>query len=214
MALSNVQAMEVVDLFVNNFVLEKNYEKRLRLFQRFGDIFGKGVVKWKEMAQQVMEEKGVEKSTIEEYKNIMYSKKDDSFEYEIRELVKEDFSMVREILNDAFDTLLTVYDDEQLEKFITGYSLVACDKGDILGVVLACAISGLYADTVYIDSLAVAQYAREKGIAKRLISTIRSKAYQNKIYTLKLMTDKKIEAYQMYKHIGFVESKHVLMTKW
>ena len=64
------------------------------------------------------------------------------------------------------------------------------------------------------DSLAVAPFARRKGIARNLLKTIQKKAYKNEIYSVKLMTDRQLEAYKMYRHLGFNESKYVMMTKW
>ena len=215
MALSNEQVVEAVELFVNNFALEKNEEKRLRLFQCFGDVFGKGITGWKDMAFKIMEERDLDHCIVKEYMDLISQKKEVTCEYEIREMVESDFPMICEILNYAFDVFLTMDNDaDQLRKFITGYSFVACNKGDILGVVLACVIPGLHMDTVYVDSLAVAQYARGKGIARKLLKIIQTKAVKNRIYSIKLMTDRQLEAYQMYRHIGFKESKYVLMTKW
>lgn len=44
MVLSRVQAEETLELFENNVVLETTGMKRKRLFQRFGDIFGNGII--------------------------------------------------------------------------------------------------------------------------------------------------------------------------
>ncbi len=63
------------------------------------------------------------------------------------------------------------------------------------------------------DSLAVAQYARGKGIARKLLKIIQTKAVKNRIYSIKLMTDRQLEAYQMYRHIGFKESKKMLAKR-
>ena len=215
MALTNGQVMEVVELFTNNFMLEKNTDKKLRLFQSFDDVFGKGIKGWTDMVLNIMGERGIDQSIVQEYIGLMNQRKDETCDYEIREMVENDFWMVCEILNYAFDKLLTIDSNaEQLRKFITGYSFVACNKDDILGVALACVIPGLNMDTIYVDSLAVAPFARRKGIARNLLKTIQKKAYKNEIYSVKLMTDRQLEAYKMYRHLGFNESKYVLMTKW
>ena len=88
MALSNEQVVEAVELFVNNFALEKNEEKRLRLFQCFGDVFGKGITGWKDMAFKIMEERDLDHCIVKEYMDLISPKKEVTCEYEIREMVE------------------------------------------------------------------------------------------------------------------------------
>ncbi|MDO5424044.1 MAG: GNAT family N-acetyltransferase [Eubacteriales bacterium] len=214
MALSNKQVIEVVDLFANNFVLEPNSESRKRLFQRFGDVFGRGIVNWQDMVLKILEEKDVDSTLVKEYKDLLAPRQDENYGYEFREMTENDFPMVYEMLNHTFDTILTSYDNEHFKKFLTGYSFVACDKEDILGVALAYPIPGLHSDIIYVDSLAVAQYARGRGIAKKLLNTIQKKGHMNQIYCMRLITNRQLEAYQMYRHLGFQESKYVLMEKY
>ena len=80
MALSKLQAEEVLELFLNNFINEATGVNRKRVFQRFDDIFGSGIANWKKLT---------------------LDKKD--LDYEYRELCENDFIMVRELLNRGFD---------------------------------------------------------------------------------------------------------------
>lgn len=214
MALSKLQAEEALELFINNFVLENTGIKRKRLFQKFGDVFGNGIVEWKALALDIMKEKAIHKDIVDEFCCLVDGNKENNSDYEYRELKEEDFKMVRELLNRAFDTILTELDDEHLKKFINGYSLVACDKGDIVGVIMCYPIMSLHADMLYVDSLVVSEYARGRGIVRALLESVQRKGIKNRIYCLKLMTDKHLDAYQMYRHLGFNESKYVLMSKW
>ena len=214
MALSKLQAEEALELFINNFVHETTGIKRKRLFQRFGDVFGNVIVEWKASVLDIMKERDIDNEIIEEFTCLVDENKTNNSAYEYRELREEDFKMVRELLNRAFDTILTELDDEHLKKFINGYSLVACDKGDIVGVIMCYPIMSLHANMLYVDSLVVSEYARGRGIARALLETVQRKGIMNRIYCLKLMTDKHLDAYQMYRHLGFNESKYVLMSKW
>ncbi len=214
MALSKVQVEETLELFANNFVFESAGINRKRLFQRFGDTFGQGIVEWHDLVLSILKEKDVCDEIVNEFILLTNEKKIVDSVYEYRELTERDFSMVRELLNRSFDLILTEFDDEHLKKFINGYSLVACDKGDIVGVIMSYPIMSLQSNMIYVDSLAVAEYARGRGIARGLLDNVRTKAVKNRIYCLKLMTDKHLDAYQMYKHMGFSESKYVLMSKW
>ena len=49
MALSKLQVEETLELFVKNFINETTGINRKRLFQRFEDVFGKGIVEWKSL---------------------------------------------------------------------------------------------------------------------------------------------------------------------
>lgn len=214
MALSKLQVEEALELFVNNFVHETAGINRKRLFQRFGDVFGNGIVEWHNLVLDLMREKDIDKGIVNEFEHLIGENKKKNLNYMYRELSEEDLKMVRELLNRAFDTILTEYNDEHLKKFINGYSLVACDKGDIVGVIMSYPIMSLHSNIIYVDSLVVAEYARGSGIARALLNNVHKKAIKNGIYCLKLMTDKHLDAYQMYRHLGFNESKYVLMTKW
>ena len=214
MALSKLQVEETLELFLKNFINETTGINRKRLFQRFEDVFGKGIVEWKALILEAMKERSIATEIIDEFTNLMGEKNNSSIDYEYRELREEDFIMVRELINRAFDTILTELDDEHLKNFLNGYSMVACDKGDIIGVIMCYPIMSLQSNMLYVDSLVVAEYARGRGIARTLLEKVKSKSIKNRIYCLKLMTDKHLDAYQMYQHLGFNESKYVLMSKW
>lgn len=213
MALSKLQAEEVLELFLTIFANEETGANRKRIFQRFDDVFGGGITNWKKLTLDVMNERSFENAVINEFSSLIEGNKKDS-DYEYRELCEDDFIMVRELLNRAFDMILTEFDNEHLKKFINGYSLVACDKGNILGVIMCYPIMSLQSNMLYIDSLVVAEDARGQGIARALLDNVRTRAIKKRIYCLKLMTDKQLDAYQMYRHLGFNESKYVFMSKW
>ena len=213
MALSPMQVKEVIDLCANNFVQEKDCLKRKRLLQRFDDTFGRGIHNWKDILLEAITEKDPNGASKEIYSELVnsVSKNDGNFDY--RELCEADLPMVRELINRAFGFFLTDRDDDQLKKFINGYSFVACNKEDVLGISLAYVIPGLMSDKLYIDTLVVSEAARGQGIARHLIEVQQNKGYKNRIYSTYLMTDRQLEAYQLYQHLGFRESKYAFMSK-
>ena len=213
MALSATQADAVVTLFVDGFLLETDVLKRKRMVQNFEDNFGRGITDWKERLLKALEEKTTDEKILEEYRMLSGRTvlKGEDFTY--RAFCEQDFPAVRELLNRAFDMCITEYDNEQIKKLVNGYSMVACDKDDILGVALTYVIPGLHFDKLYVESLAVSEHARGQGIARRLLNEIQKKGYKNKVYTMQLITNRQLEAYQMYKHLGFGESKYVLLSR-
>lgn len=75
MALSKLQAEETLELFLNNFVHETTGIKRKRLFQRFGDVFGNGIVEWKASVLDIMKERDIDNKIIEEFTCLVDEKK-------------------------------------------------------------------------------------------------------------------------------------------
>ena len=131
---------------------------------------------------------------------------------EIRPLEKEDFEQVREVMNAAFDLMVADHDIAKFEAFVeSGYSFVAYKDEEILGAVLAHEQPDLSIPIVYINSFAVAEHARGQGIGKALFESLRKKVRENHLLLIKLQTDPKIEAYQIYKHWGMQESELVQM---
>ena len=138
--------------------------------------------------------------------------KDKKADCEIRSILKEDFEQVREIMNVAFDLMVTSHDMAKYDVFVeSGYSLVAYKDEEILGAILAHEQPDLSAPLVYINSFAVAEHARGQGIGKALFKALKEKVRDNNIFLMKLQTDPKIEAYEIYKHWGMQESELVMM---
>lgn len=214
MALTQKQADTVVDLFSGLFAKSDQKEERKEIFLEFEDVFGKGIYDWKTICREKMEQYAPDKEIIEHFDTLANRKKEDNNKYLVRELDKTDIKEVRELINRAFHSHLTSYDEEKIEKFVgNGYSLVACCSDEILGVILGYVMPDLYSGAIYIDTFTVTEAARGYGIGTKLISHIEKYALSNKIYTLKLHTDKTKKAYQIYKHLGFQESENVLMRK-
>lgn len=119
------------------------------------------------------------------------------------------------MINSAFDFVLTFYDDYKIEKFMeSGYSFVACHNDETLGVILGYLVPDLNLDVIYIDTLVVAESARGSGIGKKLLAQVSKQAQFDKVHILRLQTEKNSDAYQIYKHLGFCETKLVQMKKY
>lgn len=153
-------------------------------------------------------------SVIEEYEKLSTrnDNTDKKPDCEIRLLVKEDFEQVREIINAAFDMSVTTYDEPSFLAFVeSGYSLVACKDDEILGVILAHVQPELSVPYVYINSFAVSEYARGKGIGKAMFMCLKKNMDERGLFMIKLQTDSNIKAYEIYKHWGFQDSELVQM---
>lgn len=94
----------------------------------------------------------------------------------------------------VFGLCLTFYDDDKFKKFIDSrYSVVACNGEEIVGIALAFEMPDYNIATIYLDTLAVAEHVRGKGIGKKMFKHIqklgRSSGRSGK---MKLQTDRKL----------------------
>lgn len=217
MALTKSQANAVIKMFALSFASSDSEKNRKKIFFEFEDTFGNGLANWQSMCKEKIEQYASDKAVIEHFDMLVHRKETQSDwnELVLRELKKSDLEAVTELINSAFALGLTSYDNEKFEKFIeSGYSFVACNGDEILGVVLGYLIPDLSLDAVYVDTFTVAETVRDHGIGKKLLQHISTCALSNSVHVLKLHTDRTIEAYQIYKHWGFAESEFVLMKRY
>ena len=64
------------------------------------------------------------------------------------------------------------------------------------------------------DSFAIKKGMRNHGIGKKMIVHSEEQASKEKIHKLVLKTDKKIKAYDIYRHWGFEESESLFMQHY
>lgn len=216
MALTKLQANVAIKLFVANFANSNNDNDRKKLFIEFEDVFGRGISDWKSICRLELEQQTSKQSILEYYDKLLCRKdKLSKNPIVIRELRELDLEASRELINSAFDMCLTHFDNDRFSEFIKNeYSVVAEYNDDVVGVALAYIIPGLSMDAVYLDTFVVSENARDQGIGKQMLSYIQSIAVKNGIHIIKLTTDKKLEAYQIYQHWGFQEDKNVSMKKY
>ena len=219
MALTQKQIEGVVNLFVRIFMDCKDKEEQKLLCINFEDTFGKGIGDWKEKCKEQLVKCKAEEDIISQFDEISNRKqnKDTQIEYSIRLMEENDFEQVRELINKAFDLGLTYFDDNKLKGYLeTGYSIVAYRDDEILGVLLAYETPELVMANIYVDTFTVAECVRGCGIGENMINYLQNIAREKekRVYTLRLHTNKKIEAYQIYNHWGFHEMDRVVMKKY
>jgi len=214
MALTNKQVQGVCNMFANAFIHAESEEERKKILIDFEDAFSRGIADWKTICGDQIRKLTADKDIIDAY-DTLSTRNDDKekrVDCEIRPLEKEDFEQVREVMNAAFDLMVADHDIAKFEAFVESrYSFVAYKDGEILGAVLAHEQPDLSLPIVYINSFAVTEHARGQGIGRMLFESLRKKVRDNHLLLIKLQTDPKIEAYQIYKHWGMQESELVQM---
>ncbi len=214
MALIKTQIEAILNLFVSSFVNGCNEKERKALVIQFGDAFGKSISDWKNMCREKIAERTSDNSVTECFDRITNCVEEtiNTDEYEVRLLEENDLSQVREIINAIFAMALTFYDDDKFKKFISsGYSVVACNGEEIVGVALAYEMPDYNIDTIYLDTFAVSEHLRGYGIGKKMLKYIQKLGTPDQIKKMKLQTDRKIDAYHIYKHWGFQDDELVHM---
>ena len=216
MALTKRQAESALNLFVNTFITAQKPELRRNSFILFEDSFSKDIADWRKKCVDRFYELNVEPEIIGYFKDLCLRKEDpQKIKCMIRTLQQDDFPVIRDILNLIFDLRMSKEEEIQLQRFAeSGLSFVALYEDEIVGVILAYEVPSLSWNTVYIDSLAVIEGMRGKGIGKQLFGRMKNSLEKRKLHMLKLQTSKSIEAYQIYKHWGFHESELVQMSTY
>ncbi len=217
MALTQRQMEGVMSLFVKAFINASNERERKKTVIDFEDTFGRSISDWKRICREQIEQICSDKKIVDAYDTLVNRNvvSNPGEEYEIRSFVKEDLTAVCELLNASFEMYITPFDEHKFVKYLeSGYSFVICAEGSILGVLLAQKIPSLIMDIVYIESFAVAESVRGRGIGKRLFRRLCKQMKADGIWSLRLQTERTREAYEIYKHWGFEEVDMVQMKRY
>lgn len=218
MALTGKQAEAVMELFVSTFVNYKDDRDRKRVFNDFKDNLGNGISDWVVKCRDKLIEKAADEEVIQCYDTLTENRalKTDLENVVVRKLGKEDLGQVREMVNRTFGLLLTHFEDDKFDQYLSSdYAAVACQGDNILGVILAGEMPDIQTHTIYVDIFAVSENVRGCGVGHKLMGYIKETArakQKNKLHQIKLQTDRNIEAYKVYTHWGFEEvEKYVHM---
>jgi GNAT superfamily N-acetyltransferase len=217
MALTKKQAEQVMNLFVLSFMGADGEKDRRKIFVDFEDVFGKSISGWQSACTEKLAKAAVGADVAGEFERLARRHEEGArlAGLTVRAMEKTDWPAVRQMINKEFDRGLTIYDEDRLNHYLDGgYSLVACSGDEVLGALLGFRIPDMNMDAVYIDTLVVGETVRGCGIGKLLLKRISKKASDDEIFTLRLQTNPAIEAYQIYRHLGFEEIELVQMKKY
>lgn len=218
MALTEKQTEGIVNLFVTAFVNSTDELDRKKILIEFEDAFGKSISGWKSICREKLRQYTSDDTIISCFDKIVNRKEqtDIAEAYAVRMMEETDIKQVREIINAAFKMCLTSFDDEKLKKFVeSNYSVVAYHEDEIAGVALAFEMPDYAIPTIYLDTFAVAENVRGYGIGKKMLRYIQKLGRERGLGgKIKLQTDRKIDAYQIYKHWGFQEDELVHMHSY
>lgn len=222
MALTEMQSKAVVELLAKSFSGEKDLTERRHLISDFENSFDNSIREWREMCRSIMEANQVDQATLDEFDKLLDRRSNSEMQYDIRLLMESDLEQVRDIINKSFDMALTYFEDDKFTPFIKEEcSFVAYHNDEIYGVVLAGKIPSIGSSVVFVDTLAVADGVRSKGIGRKLLQAVADACEVDSSYIrMRLCTEKTRPAYEIYKHLGFKESSLVTMdayyihTKW
>ncbi len=217
MALRRAQMEIAVSLFTKAFSTSEDKQSRKELFIQFCDAFDGSICDWKETVEQELEDEHLRS----EFQELSDSKgKTDIKKYvTIEPLTVDDLKEISYLASKELDTAPWVRADgiDSLDDFVDGgYSFVAKRENVILGFILAykCPTYGGYY-YLYIDTFVVEKDAQGYGIGKMLLSKIRENMFKNRILSVKLMTQREKNAYQIYRHLGFEEMEdYVHVSKY
>ena len=216
MALRKVQKEMAITLFAKAFCATDDENARKELYVQFSDAYEGSIKDWKDKVEAEIDDESVKEDFVKISKG---EKKTDIKEYVIVEpLKKEDLEQISYIASKELDMMPWVNIGEEVDSLVdfvnSGFSYVAKREDVILGFILAfkCpSYGGHY--YLYIDTFVVSSDAQGNGIGKMLLEKVRKNMFHNRIFSMKLMTKKKITAYKIYRHLGFDEIENYVHMK-
>lgn len=221
MAMTKAQKEIAVTLFANTFLASKDKQSRKVLFIEFSDAFNGSICDWKERAEQEIKDESLK---IEFKELCKGEKKTDIKEYiTIEALRADDLNQISQLARMELGNSSWIYHacgekaPDSIDDFVEGgYSFVAKRENEVLGFILACkcpTYGGAYC--LYIDTFVVGKDAQGLGIGKMLFAKIKENMFMDRIFSMKLMTQRERPAYKIYKHLGFKEiEEYVHMSRW
>lgn len=221
MAMTKAQKEIAVTLFTNTFQASKDKQSRKELFIEFSDAFNGSICDWKESVEQEIKDESLK---IEFKELCNGEKKTDIKEYiTIEALRVADLNQISQLARMELGNTPWIYHScgenapDSIDDFVEGgHSFVARRENEILGFILACkcpTYGGAY--YLYIDTFVVGKDAQGLGIGKMLLAKVRENLFANRIFSIKLMTQREKPAYKIYKHLGFEEiEEYVHMNRW
>lgn len=206
MALRKIQKEIAISLFVKVFSVTEDERTRKELYIQFADAYDDSIKDWREKVEQQLgndELKG-------KFRNIYNNESQINIKefITVESLKVEDLKEISHLASKELETMPWIRSEQDsINEFVNGgYSYVAKREDVILGFILAykCPSYGGYY-YIYIDTFVVDRDAQGYGIGRMLFEQLSKDMFHNRIFCLKLMTKREMQAYKIYKHLGFEE---------
>ena len=218
MELSERKQKLIVGMFVKNFINADN-DDRKKIYDEFIDTFLADIKE--QTVRDAFVEAGASDETIDEWLRYENDRKEKykECECEICEIQPGEELETARLLYDELNASMHLEeygDPGSISDFMkTGYSFVAKKDGVIVGAMLAQKIMDYGAYYIYINDFAVKASAQGRGIGRKMMDHLVELAIKEKIITIKLATEKRFKAYDVYRHFGFrdPDEETVYLTK-
>lgn len=221
MALGKNQKDLTLELFVKAYNSETDATKRKELIIQFEDAFDGCIADWEGYVVE-----NINEDLKEEFQEVVDRNSNTDFlnSLTIENIVDEDLQQISQLGIRNLDLMAWVSDSisdkyyDSWKRFLKdGYSFTVKKNEEILGFALAnkWPTYGGYYD-IYLDTLVVDKAVQGRGVGTMLINNLKKIVHKENAFRILLRTDKKIPAFQIYKHWGFKETKEdeVYMSIW
>ena len=219
MELSERKQKLLASMFVKNFI-SADSDDRKSLYDEFVDTFLADIKDAEQVVGDAFVEAGASDEMIDEWQRYESDrKKYKCCECEICEIQPGEELETARLLSDELDLMMHLegYGDRgTISDFMkTGYSFVAKKDGVIVGAILAQKIMDYGSYYIYINCFAVKASEQGKGIGRKLIDHLWEKAVEERAFRIKLATQRRFKAYDVYHHLGFKDQDEetVYMTR-
>lgn len=221
MALSNMQKNLALVSFARTFAA-CDEDKRRDYYHEFKLAFGSEIKDFDDEIHDVFIKENIPEKIVFDWQHIKDIEKDseDNFICEISSLTLSDEDEVVKLLWEEISLLpryVRTEDVGTIKDFAEkGFSFVARKDDEVIGVVLAQREMDYGSYYIFVNAFAVKNSVQGKGVGKKLMNHLLCIARENKIIRIKLGTEKRFKAYDIYRKWGFKEQdpETVFMTKW
>ncbi|SFL28891.1 Ribosomal protein S18 acetylase RimI [Lachnospiraceae bacterium KH1T2] len=208
MELSERKQKIIVSMFAKNFI-NADSNGRKKIYDEFVDTFLVDIREVDQSVRDAFTEAGASGEIVDEWQRYENNRKEKykGFECEITEIQPGEELETARLLYDELDALIHLEeygDPGTISDFMkTGYSFVAKKDGTIVGVMLAQKIMDYGSYYIYINDFAVKASAQGRGIGRKMMDHLVKLASKERIFTIKLATQRRFKAYDVYHHLGF-----------
>ncbi len=219
MSFSKFQTEVIISTFIKSFA-NADAEERLNIARNFELAFSREIDDFREVVKQALAESDSSREVIDSWNEFVEKKEAVEVSCEISEIRLEDEKEINKLLAKELSVMPRFHEfnnEGTIKEFMcNGYSFVAREKGELIGVLLAQRVEEYGTPCVYVNIFAVKENWQGRRVGTAMMNHLFHKVSDNRMFEIKLATYKTGRAYEIYHHWGFADQPddYVYLTRY